>query len=445
MNTRRLRASRMWRPGRLATATLAMTWAIGLRTIFQALVFLIVARGLGAESYGGFAAVLAIAGTFGTFSGLGVQSLMIRDVSRDPASFSKAWGRVLGATWMSAPILFGAYCLLAWAILPAVSWTVIALLGVAELLFAPLALASVRAFQSHERMHRAARLVLLNVVPRLAAALLFAGLTFAFPADLRLSIWSMLYALASLAAAVIGVRLVHRELGPPTGAGTKTTRLGEGIAFALNGTALKLYAEIDKAMLARLGTLEAAGAYSAAYRLVDMAAVPLQALFASTTPRFFAAGESGTGAAIRYAIRILPLPLLYAGGLGAVLFFSADLLPRILGSSFTQSVDALRWLAWLPLLGTLRRLPQAALNASGRQRAATIATVFGAVLTIALNLWTIRRWGIQGAVAATYCAELAMLSILLANVVLRSSRLHTPHSSDGALRQAKRQSGRTFL
>ncbi len=56
-----------WRPGRLAKSTFAMTAGMGLRTLAQAAVFLIVARVLGVADYGAYSAVLALAITLGGF------------------------------------------------------------------------------------------------------------------------------------------------------------------------------------------------------------------------------------------------------------------------------------------------------------------------------------------------------------------------------------------
>jgi O-antigen/teichoic acid export membrane protein len=149
-----------WHPGGLAKGALAMTAAMGLRTIAQAIVFLIVARVLGVEAYGAYAAVLTIAGALGNFAGSGTQILLLRDAARDPARFPLAWGRVLTAIALSSNFLLGIYLVIAWAILPAgISWPAILLIGLAELLFAPLAQAGVSAYQGHERIFRAARLV----------------------------------------------------------------------------------------------------------------------------------------------------------------------------------------------------------------------------------------------------------------------------------------------
>jgi len=407
---------RVWRPGKLAKGTFAMTVGLGLRTAGQAGVFLIVARTLRVEAYGAYAAVLALASALGSFSGLGVQMIMMREVARDSAIFASAWGATLVAIALSTPALMGIYLLGAWAILPAgISWPVVLFVGVAELLFAPFSVVTITAYQGHDRIGRAAHLVLVPIVPRVAAALALLLASFVLPMSNLLVTWSGLYALAGLVAAIYSGVIVYRDLGLPVMPNARMLRnyAREGLAFALSGTALKLYTDIDKTMLARLNTLEGAGAYSAAHRLVDMVGVPLQALFGAAAPRFFSEGEAGTRRVTRYALRILPFPIIYAVVFGSLLFEMADLMPRLLGNSFAPAVDTLRWLAWLPLAATLRRFLQVTFVASGRQYVTSFAVMVGAALNVILNLWAIPRWGIHGAVLATYGAEAAMMGVLV--------------------------------
>ncbi len=388
-----------------------MTVGMGLRTAAQAGVFLVIARVLGVQAYGAYAAVLAVAGTLGTFSGFGVPMLMLRDVARDPASFPVAWGRTLAAIGVSIPTLAGIYGVLAWAILPTgLSWFAVGLIGFAELAFGPLALAGVNAYQGHERIGRAGRLVLVPILVRLLAALALLPLALYIPASMRLVAWSTLYAVAALFAAVYAVWLVYRDFGPPIRPEARELRasLGEGVTFAFGGAALKLYMDIDKTMLARLSTLEAAGAYSAAYRVVDMALLPVNALLAATLPRFFRAGESDVGASLRYGWRILPLPLLYTVSIAAALYVGAQWLPLLLGASYQLAVNALQWLCWLPLIGLARLLLQLLLTSADRQREVAAVLGLGAALNIVLNLGLIPLWSWRGAVLSTYAAEVVM-------------------------------------
>jgi O-antigen/teichoic acid export membrane protein len=417
---RRITGLFAWRPGRLARGTLAMTVGMGLRTLAQAGVFLIVARVLGIEAYGAYAAVLALAGGLGSFAGFGVSVLMLRDTARDADVFAAAWGRTLAALALTAPVLFLAYGLTAWAVLPAgISRGVVALIGAAELVFAPLASTAIQAYQGHERIGRAARLVLAPVLPRLAAAILLAPIALLIAPGARLQIWSALYALAAFGAAGYALFLVRRDLGAgfrPVLNGLRPA-LREGWTFAVGGAALKLHADIDKTLLARLSTLEAAGAYSVAYRVADMTMVPLYSLLAAAVPRVFRAGEQGVHHAGRYALRLFPLPLAYTAAVGGVLYFIAGWLPWVLGPGFAPAVEALRWLAWLPLISLPRLFLQVTLIGGDRQGVLAVALSIGGVLNILLNLWAIPRWGWQGAVGATYVAEIVMSGILILSIL----------------------------
>ncbi|HAX95941.1 MAG TPA: hypothetical protein DCY35_05390, partial [Prolixibacteraceae bacterium] len=270
---RQIHALCSWQLGKLAKGTLVMTLGIGLRTIGQAAVFIIVARILGVEAYGAYTAVLALAGTLGCFGGIGIQTVMLRDVSRDPSSFASAWGHTLAVICISSPVLLGLYLLTTWTILPSgISWIVVTCVGLAEIVFSPLALAGINAYQGHEYMGKAAWMVLAPILSKLAGAVALIAITKFLPQIPPLELWAAVYILTSILAAFYSIFRVNSDLGLPRWPDTKRIFIGlrEGLIFAFGGAALKLYADIDKTMLARLANLETAGLYSAAYRVMDM-------------------------------------------------------------------------------------------------------------------------------------------------------------------------------
>jgi O-antigen/teichoic acid export membrane protein len=410
-----------WRPGRLAKSTFAMTAGMGLRTLAQAAVFLIVARVLGVADYGAYSAVLALAITLGGFSGLGASMIMLRDTARDAKVFKKAWACSLAALLATAPILFAIYLLLGWMVLPdQVAWIVVVCVGLAEIVFAPLSQAAIRAYQGHERIGRAARIVLTPVLTRLAAACLILAVYLVF-SWASILVWAVVYLMAAVVSTGYVLWLLGRDLGThlrPRFDGLLYA-LREGWAFAIGGVALKVYADIDKIMLARWSTLEAAGSYSAAYRVVDMVNIPIVSFFAAVLPRFFRAGGGGLRETLIYALRVFPFPIIYALGVGLAICALAPLLPVLLGNQFEPAVGPMRWLAWLPLLATPRLFLQTAFLASGRQGMGVATLAFGALLNIGLNLWMIPTWGWWGAVLATYCSEFFMTLTFTAQIVLR--------------------------
>jgi O-antigen/teichoic acid export membrane protein len=418
-----------WRPGRLAKGTLAMTAGMGLRTLAQAVVFLIVARVLGIADYGAYAAVLALSTAFGCFSGWGTQVLMVRDVSRNRDKFAPAWGRTLTAIVISSPVLFAIYIALAWALLPAsVSLAVIVFIGSADLIFAPIGLSTITAYQSHDRLGRAAHLTLVPVLPRLAGALTLLPLAFVLPDDMCLEAWSLLYALAAFVATLYAWRMVHKDLGPADKPSWLYvwSSLREGIAFAFGSAALKIYGDIDKMMLTRLATMEAAGAYSAGYRVADLTTVPLLSLLSAAMPRFFRAGEGSVRAALAYAHRILFVPLIYSILAGFGLSLCAGVLPLLLGATYVDAVSALRWLAWLPLMSLPRLLLQSLLIGGDQQNWAVNILAAGGLFNIALNMLLIPLWSWRGAVMATYAAEIAMALAMGVTVFFPQAKCNPP-------------------
>jgi O-antigen/teichoic acid export membrane protein len=414
-----------WRPGKLAKGTLAMTAGLGLRTLGQAAVFLIVARVLGVEAYGAYSAVLALAMTTGGFVSLGAAVIMLRETARDIDSFAESWGRTLAAWTVTAPMLFAIYLSLAWAILPGgTGWIIVVCLGAAEILFAPLTQATIQAYQGHERIGRAARIVLAPILPRLAAATMLPLVLILAP-SMRLPIWTALYLLATAVATVYTLRLLQHDFGLRLAVHWRGLAqvLREGWPFAVGSAAQKVYVDIDKLMLARMTTLETTGAYSAAYRVVDMANVPLISFFAAAAPRFFRTGGDGARCAIRYAWRMLPLPLLYALAVSVGLYLMARLLPWVLGAGFAQAVEVLSWLAWLPLVNLVWSFLRFIAIGSNQQRMVLHVLISGAILNFSLNLWLIMSMGWRGAVIATYVTELAMIALLVFALKLADKKL----------------------
>ena len=394
-----------------------MTIGMGLRVLFQALVFLIIAKILDVEDYGAYSAMLALAGALSSFTGLGTHSLLVRDISIYPDTFASAWGRTLITIIISAPILFVCYLVISWFALPhSIPFIAIFLLGIAEIILAPISVATVNAYQGYERIKQATWMMITPILPRLIGALVLVNTVNLFEGtELRLIIWVSIYTFATLIAAIFNLVSVIRDLGLPCRVKWTEIKSGfrQGLPFAIGGSAIKVYADIDKTMTARLSTLEAAGVYSAGYRIVDIATVPVFSLLTVATPRFFRSGESNNLGALNYASKVIFAPFIYTIIIGFVLFHFSYYLPLLLGRSYTDAVSALRWLAWLPLFSLPRIFLQTVLFAGKSQNPAVTILTIGAALNIALNIWSIPLYSWRGAVVATYAAEFFMAVIMM--------------------------------
>ena len=74
----------------------------------------------------------------------------------------------------------------------------------------------------------------------------------------------------------------------------------EGFYFSVSLSAYTVSQDIDKTMLVRLSSLEAAGIYTVAYRVIEIALVPVRSFLAATYPKFFQRGSSICRARITY-------------------------------------------------------------------------------------------------------------------------------------------------
>lgn len=398
----------------LAANTLWMGAGQVLRTGVQSVYFVLIARALGVEGYGAFVSVVALVAIAAPFSGLGTGSLLIKHVARAPGSFRRQWGRAIASIFLSGTLLLllavgGATLFLPRSIPIALVLTV----GIADLLFARLSDISGQAYQALQRMHRTAQVQLLLSPFRLAAAVLLSAAV-SSPTALQ---WGLLYLASSALASGIAVVLVSRELGAPE---FSLSHLGDelkdGAFFSVSLSAQTVYNDIDKAMLARLSTLEATGIYAAAYRLVDAAFLPVSSLIVSTYARFFQHGVDGMRATTRLALRLARLASLYGVFAGAALWFVAPYLPLLLGEEYRNVAMAIRWLSVLPVLKSIHYFGANALTGAGYQGLRTAIQVGIAFLNIVLNLWLIPRYSWQGAAAASIASD-ALLAVSVWTVV----------------------------
>jgi O-antigen/teichoic acid export membrane protein len=405
---------RQLKGNRLATGTAALTVGLGMRTVGQGLMFVIVARTLGVGDYGAYAATMAIAGTLGCFTGLGTATTLIRLVARDKTSFGHAWWRSIACIAYTAPPLLAIYFVLARFVLPlGVAGSAVLFIGIAEIVFAPVAQLAANAYQGHDRIARSSRLIIAPVVPRFVGALVLIPLVRLLASRQHLIAWSILYALASLLAAIYALGMVRRDLGPAV----RPKRLAlevslfQGAPFAVGGAALRVYTDIDKTMLARMASLSSAGSYAAAYRIIDMAMVPVMSLLTAMLPRFFRHGEI-TAQSIAYTSRIAIWPLAYVLACAAALYACSDLLPWLLGRSYQAAAQSVRWLALVPLVAMPRLFFQHVLIGADRHRTAVVTLAAGAIFNIVANLLAIPAYGWRGATIATYASELLMTAIM---------------------------------
>lgn len=385
------------------------------RVLIQTVYFVIIARALDPAGYGAFLGVISLVAVCVPFASWGTGQTMIQDVARDPTLFAARWGSALVVTAGLGTVLAVVVTGVSGVILPGtIPTALVVMLALSELLFARFTDVASQAFWALGRLKRTAVISVSLSVVRLAAALLLMVLV-AEPTALD---WGIGYLASSVVTTAIAVGLVQRELGPPTFAVAGTLRkLREGFFFSLGQSASSTYSEIDKTMLTRLATLQAAGQYGAAYRILDVAFAPMLSLLMASYTEFFRSGAGGIRSTARFARRLLPAGCAYGALTGAALFVAAPLVPLLLGPEYRETSQAIRWLAPLPLLRAVQFLGADVLTGSGRQARRSLIYLGAAAMVVGLNLYLIPRYSWQGAAWSLVATEACLLAVVWGSVL----------------------------
>jgi O-antigen/teichoic acid export membrane protein len=392
------------------------------KVLLQGTYFVVAARTLGAEDFGVFASLVALAAIVAPFASLGTMQLMIRNVAQGRGRVASQFTTSLTVTAVCAvmlgAVLFGTA---PWIASSRASPTVVVLVLLADLFCARIVEVVAAAFQSARRMSGTAYSVLTMHLFRLLAALM--GLLGVF--EPTLLAWTVSYCLGSLLAMALVVAYAASALGTAMPVlATYRHEAGEGLLFSVGLASQTVYNDIDKAMLGRLSTAASVGLYTAAGRVVDTSLAPLRALLGAASPRFFARGAEGLDSCLRYAGRLAIPGIGYCLTVSVGLYTLADFLPSILGDSFADAPSALRGLAFVPVLKAIQHLLADSLTAAGYQGRRTAAQLSVAGVNFGLNLWLIPLYSWRGAVAATIASEVLLLLALCTITVLARHREH---------------------
>ena len=393
-------------------------------TLSQAVQFIVLARTLGPIEFGKIAAVASVTAVLTPFAGMGAANVMIMRAARDPTLLQLYFGNaLLNAVFTGAALtalsVFGITPFLS----SSASILIMLVFCMSELIFSRIIDICWHVFISNERLHWTSIFLVAQSVSRLIAVLVFLLLN-----GHLASAW-VWWALGSnmLVSGLLLLKTADR-IGRPRFDGRLAMReFSEGVPFAVGLSAKSFYTDADKVFLARYGAVESVGTYTVAFRLAQMALVPIRAVSFAAQAKYFRAGGSGIEGTIALAMRlarpVVPLSLL----IGACFYVAAPLITLIAGSQYGGSIQILRWFAGLPLLLAVQSLLGDVLSGSGNQRAAAPIQVLSAVIAGALCVILIPRIDWKGAVAASYLSQL----FLIGSLYLAVSRLRRRSRTSG--------------
>jgi O-antigen/teichoic acid export membrane protein len=387
--------------------------------LLQSIYFILIARLLGPSEYGLYAGAFALTSILGQYSAMGSGTLFLRYVSADRRQFSVYWGNILVTTTVASIAIVAVLGLASGKALGQGTRAITLLAAVANCFCFQITASAARVFQTFEQLRVTAALTLANNFARtLAAGAMLIALHRANAYQ-----WSVATVALSLLTAMASVLVVTARFGRPRVSLAQVRRnLLEGFGYSFASSTATAYNDIDKTMLSHYGMNAANGVYSMAYRIIDVATIPILAIREAAMPSFFRGGLGGIRGAAPLALmllkRALPLGVVAAG----VVFATAPLIPHLAGSGFQETALAVRWLCLIPLFRSLHQMSGSAITGSGLQRYRTVSQMLAVGLNVGLNLWLIPRHGWLGAAWSSLATD-GMLAIANCLVLLVMYRL----------------------
>ncbi len=394
---------------RLASTTLRNSvMVVGARAVAKLAVFVVIVllwRHLGADQYGRFATMIVYVTLVGIIADLGLQTVFIRDVSRDRTVLTRYLANLLSArlllSLVALVILAAALRLLSPALYP---YTLAAFVLLLTTSYSSLLRA---VFYIRGRLGYEA-------IAIVAESLLLLGLTLV--AIERQATWDAflwVYSASYLFTCVFAFGVIRWRWRERVAIRLETAfvrrLLAAGLPLALAFTITTVYAQLDIVLLQLFRNFQVVGWYSAANKYIDAVAwVPQSAMGAVFPALSLLAAGDRRRLVFAYEksykmLAILGLPL--AVGIGV----TADSIVHVT-RGFEESIPALRILAPSVVLIFVNNAFIYTLTAINRQLDFTRLALFSLVVNVALNLALIPPYGYLGAAAASTITEVALFA-----------------------------------
>jgi len=396
------------RSSSLARNAAWMTAGQGASYLLQGIYFVVLARLLGASEYGIFAGAFAFVNLVARYGTLGTGTVFLRYVSINRKMFALYWGNMLLVTTGGGLVTVAILDLLGRRLLNPASAAIVLLAALANCFGTQISTCAAMVFQAAEQMRITA---LLNLLTNFLRTLAATALLLHFH---RITAWqwALVSTAVSLAGSALAVSIILLRFGKPRfSVGLLRRRLVEGLEFAFAYSTTSAYNDLDKTMLSHYGMNAANGIYTLAYRVVDIATMPIYSLVSAAMPRFFRKGADGLPEAAAFARRLGKRSFVFSLVAACGLFLVAPLVPHVAGHSFSEAEAALRWLCLIPVFRSVHEITGIALTGAGLQRYRTATQIAAVVLNLLLNLWLIPIHSWRGAAWSSLATDGALCAM----------------------------------
>jgi len=411
-----------WLSGPIARATMRTSAVFGLRLLVQAGTLLVLAWLLGAEQFGVFAGISALAVLLGALSTLGTHLVLLGEASKDYSRCLAVCSYAIPTTLVFGLLLFIIYLSFCLSFLSHldVGLFVLISIGLAELVLQPLL-----QFPSSQYVAqgKVAFSQLLQVFP-LAMRLVAASALLFIPAVDVLMLYSVGYFLASCLALLLAyVALGASFPAPAQWRLASANELKFSAGFAITNLSSHAPQELDKTLAVNILPLKIAGNYSIAARIVSAAILPIIAMALSALPRLFR--EQGDDNSRKLQNGMLVAAFFYGVAIAFLIWLLAPLFLLVLGEQYHAVGSIMGWLCWmLPAISL--RFALGSIFIGFDKPWARVCLELGSVAAFVVAAIVMVVWldfSIEGFLVSLICAE--WLSVLAGTAYLMCSRRHT--------------------
>lgn len=395
---------------RLASRTLRNSvLVVGARALAKIGIFIVVAlllRYLSPDQYGRFAAMVVYVTLIGVVADLGLQTVFIRDASRDRDLFTRYLSNLLASRLLLSIAALVVLAIVLRLLSPSLFPYTIA--GFVLLLTTSYSSLLRAVFYIRGRLTYEALAIIAE------AAIVLVLTVYAIQRHATWDAFLWVYSASYLFTSLLAFGVLRWQWRVPIGLSFEPallrTLLAAGIPLALGFTITAIYAQVDIVLLQVIKGFQMVGWYSAANRYIDAVAwIPQSAMGAVFPALSMVAVGRGRQLAFAYQksykmLAVIGLPL--SVGIGVL----ASPLIRLLAPDghFDQSIPALQVLAPSVLLLFVNNAFIYTLTAINRQLDFTRLSLVTLAVNLVLNLALIPAFGFLGAAAASTLTELAL-------------------------------------
>jgi O-antigen/teichoic acid export membrane protein len=356
---------------------------------------------LGPIGYGYYAGVMGLVGLLSTFGGAWVSMVLLQNAVRDKQPLNWATRSATSWTTLATVVAMVGAVALGPTILPQVSLVAILAFVAAEVVGdqAVQLAASVVLVKSSFSMSSRIKLVYIWVT---TFVLLAQWLTNSVTL-LSVGIGQLISALIVGAGSLI---VCEKHFGVPIRFGRpEVLDIQRGTLYALVLGSFALQEDADKTLLVHYHKTVDAGQYAAAYRIVQVALLPLRAAMSSTHWRFLQHDEDALGQHRKRSVKVTIPAVAYGASAVVGMVVLAPLVPHILGHKYAGTVIMIRALALFVLLRSMTLFAFNGLIGLGRNGWRTGILGFSSLVNVGINLALIPTMSWRGAVIATLVSE----------------------------------------